>query len=816
VKLPAFIRKEIKPDTQVVHIEKIPSAPPQYADLSPTVHPKIIAALKTMGIERLYSHQAEAVENVLAGRNLAIATGTASGKTFCYTIPLLSRLIENPSCTGLLLYPTKALSRDQLRVFHRFQEIDPTIEFRAGVYDGDTPEDQRRKLRDEGNLILTNPDMLHQGILPNHSRWSRFFSNLKYVVIDEIHTYRGIFGSNVANVIRRLKRIAHYYGSTPVFICCSATISNPGDLSEKILGEPVVTLDRDGAPRGPKKFALLNPRLISTETGDRVGPNSEAKRLMTELIKNRVQTIAFTRTRLSAEIIYRYCQEELAKESTTLANSVRAYRGGYLPSERREIERGLATGELLGVASTSALELGIDIGGLDACLVVGYPGTIASLWQQAGRAGRRDEESLVVLIAQNSPIDQFLMKNPEYLFAQSPENAVIDPENPQLVIAHLMCALYELPVRPDELNLFGDYTSTLLNELVDENLVKGVKGQWHWANPKFPAAEISLRSMNNIVYTIIDQSADNKAIGTVDETTAFYQVHSHAIYLHDGDTFFVNELDVERKLAYVEKKAIDYYTMAVSEANIRIDSPEEEKTWHKNRVCLGDTTVTSIVTMFRKIKFHTRESLGFENLELPSQTLETTAFWLVPNKQSLAKVKEYERVPKEGLIGVANVISEVMSLYVMCDTMDIGTVVESSNIGVPTLFVYDRYPGGMGFAARGYDLIDDIMEATLKVIEKCECREGCPSCVGSPVPPFSFNSIDADTRGVIPDKEAALVLLHALLEKPPYIPHRGPGKKTPAREHVTPKLDAKPLPPNLERKIRDRLKGFRKQERLPR
>jgi len=810
VKLQDFVRKEIESDRQVVHIETIPSSAGRYAELTRCIDPRITAALKRMAIEELYCHQVEAVENILAAKNVAIATGTASGKTLCYAIPLVNDLLRAPSTTGLLIYPTKALSRDQLRVLQRFCELDPSITFRAGPYDGDTPEDLRRKLREEGNLILTNPDMLHQGILPNHSRWSRFFSNLKHVVIDEVHTYRGIFGSNVANVIRRLKRIAAYYRSKPVFICSSATINNPTELSEKIIGEPVVTVREDGSPRGPKKFVLFNPRLIDPQTGERVGSNTEAKRLMAELVRNRIQTIAFSRTRLSAEIIYRYSQEELAKHDSSLANSVKAYRAGYLPQERREIERGLATGELLGVASTTALELGIDIGGLDACLIVGYPGTVASLWQQAGRAGRGSEEALVVLIAHNSPIDQFLMKNPQYLFAQSPENAVINPDNPQLAIAHLMCALYELPIQPDETHLFGEYTATMLGELNNENLVRDIGSQWHWASPNYPAAEINLRSMNNVVYTIHDISSGNAVIGTIDETTAFLQVHPHAIYLHEAETYFVNELDIQKKIAFVEKKAVDYYTQAVSESNIKINSKDEEKAWHSSRVCLGDTTVTSIVTMFKKIKFHTRESLGFENLNLPSQTLETAAFWLIPNERALGAVRQFKRIPSEGLIGIANVLSEVMSLYVMCDTMDIGTVVESSNTGVPTLFLYDRYPGGMGFAARAYDLINPIMEATLRAIEKCECYNGCPSCVGSPVPPFAFTSIDAGTRGTIPDKEAALILLHALLEKPPHIPRQAPPLRPLPPQQTRPTLQVKPLPPNLQRKIRRRIKGLGK------
>ncbi len=744
-----FVEKKLQ-SKEVVHIHEIRPSNGKYAQLEHEIDPALKIALSQMGIDEFYTHQAGAIDAVLERRSVVISTSTSSGKSICYLVPILQKSLDEPQATSLLMFPTKALAQDQLRTIEEFRRIEASFPFQAGTYDGDTPVDLRRTLRNTGTLILTNPDMLHQGILPNHFRWTRFFSNLKYVVIDEIHTYRGIFGSNVANVIRRLRRICLSYGSDPVFICCSATINNPKQLADTLTGKETALSDNDGSPNGPKQFALLNPGLID-ETGlVRVSPISMARRLMADLIKERIQTITFSRTRRTAEIIFRYCQEELQKEGPSLAKAVRAYRGGYLPEERREIEQGLASGDLLGVSSTNALELGINIGGLDASLIVSYPGTIASLWQQAGRSGRGEDPSLAVLIAQNSPIDQFLMKNPKYLFEQSPENAVIDPDNPELAIWHLICALYELPINEDEMNLFGKHTAAMLDMLINEELAKASEGRWNLVKgaDDYPAANISLRSMNNVVYTIIEEGPQNRVIGTVDESTAFTQIHTNAVYLHDAETY--------------------------------------------------------IVTMFKKVKFHTSESLGYENLTLPSQLLETTAFWLVSNAAAFNRVKQAGRLPEEGLFGIANVLVNVMSLYTMCDIMDIGAVVDSSNLGKHTIFIYDYYPGGIGFAARGFKMIDEIMEATLKVIEECECRDGCPSCVGAAAQAY-MKPIDSITRDQIPDKHAALIFLHTMMELPDYIP---PVPAETGKSSAKVRLSVlNHLPPRTEKKIYRRLRG---------
>jgi len=577
------------------------------------------------------------------------------------------------------------------------------------------------------------------------------------------------------------------------------------ELAETLTGKDIVLVDDDGSPNGPRQFVLINPKKIDESGLVRVSPISAARRLMAELVKDRIQTITFSRTRRSAEIIFRYCQEELQKEGPSLANSVRAYRGGYLPEERREIEQGLSSGAILGVSSTNALELGIDIGGLDASLIVSYPGTIASLWQQAGRSGRGSEPSLSVLIAQNSPIDQFLMKNPGYVFDQSPENAVIDPDNPELAVWHLVCALYELPISEDEMNLFGKYTPAMLDMLIKEGKARASDRKWNLVKgaDDYPAADINLRSMNNVVYTIMEDGPPNSVIGTVEESTAFTQVHNNAVYLHGAETYIVTRLDTERKTAFVQKQDLDYYTQAVSESNIRIDEEESNRKWKRNLVSLGDATVTEIVTAFKKVKFHTSESLGYENLELPSQMLETTAFWLVPVSDAFQKVRDLGRLPEEGLLGIANVLVNVMSLYTMCDIMDIGAVIDASNLGRYSIFIYDYYPGGIGFAARGYKMIGEIMEATLKIIEGCECEEGCPSCVGAAAQAY-MRSIDSATRDQIPDKHAALIMLHAMMELSDYVPPTPVGTRSNARTAKLPEFT--PLPRRMEKKIHRNLR----------
>jgi len=758
---------------QIVHAEGLTERSPVYQEVPGGLHETVQRSLDGLGIKQLYSHQATAIGNIREGKNVVIVTGTASGKTLCYTIPVVDALLEDPQATMLFIYPTKALAQDQLRALTAFQAGDLGIEFLAGTYDGDTPQNLRRKIRGGANIILTNPDMLHQGILPQHARWNRFFTNLRYVVIDEVHAYRGVFGSHLANVMRRLLRICRHYGTTPQFICSSATIANPAEHAERISGEPMELVDNDGSPRGPKRFILWNPPPLKTAAsgrsddwrvgGDRRSPVGEAVQLMTTLVQEGIQTIAFVRTRLAAELIFKSCRDMLRPASRRLAESIHAYRGGYLPEERREIERKLVEKEILGVASTNALELGIDIGSLDACILVGYPGTVASTWQQSGRAGRGREESAVFLVAQNAPMDQYLMAHTDYLFAQNPENAVVDPDNPHIVVGHLKCAANELPLSDEEAEVFGPYATAILELLEEDECVRHIDGNWYWASTEYPAAGVNLRNIAGPVYTIQDESEGERVIGTMDEISAMSQLHDHAVYLHGADTYFVNRLDLDQKIAFVQRRDLDYYTQAVQSSQIQIDEKELEEKRRDGLLGYGDVTITTSIPMFKKIRFHARDSLGFEQLELPPQLLETVAFWFAPSKEIVEEMKARQLIVGEALIGMANVLVEVAPFFVMCDTQDIGTVVDAKNLDRDALFLHDRYPGGMGYARRCLDHFDKIVETIAEVIRNCGCEDGCPSCVGSAVPAFAMTDLDTAVRGRIPNKQAARFLLDALL-----------------------------------------------------
>ncbi|MBI2191815.1 MAG: DEAD/DEAH box helicase [Planctomycetes bacterium] len=809
------LQSERRRDNPIVHVENLPVREARYGELGWPLAASVQRALERLGIARLYAHQALAIDRVRGGRNTILVTGTASGKTLGYVVPILDRLASEPDARALLLYPTKALAQDQLRGLLRFHEDAEPDAFTAGTYDGDTPADHRRTLRDRAHCILTNPDMLHRAILPNHDRWARFFGQLRFVVIDEVHTYRGIFGSHVSNVIRRLHRVCRHYGSAPAFVCCSATIANPKELAERIVHRPFECVDDDGSPRGPKRFVLWNPPFLDEDLTQRRGSIGEATRLLADFVRERIQTIAFTRTRLGSELILRYLQDELGRQAPRLARSVCAYRSGYLPEERREIERRLAEGELLGVASTNALELGIDIGGLDACLIVGYPGSIASTWQQAGRAGRGLDEAAVFLIAQNSPIDQYLMHHPGYLFGKSPEHAVVDPDNPHIAIGHLRCALAELPLGPEELDLFGPHTQAMLGILQEHGQARKSAERWRSRGQDYPAGDVELRTATDTVYTIQDDSDGNRVIGTIDELGAYGQVHTHAVYLHGGETYFVNRLDTERKMAHVSKTNVDYYTQAVDDDKILIDEEEQRRQWRKTEACTGEVRVTTNWLMFKKVKFQTRESIGYEGLQLPTYTLETMALWLTTPRSALEACARHGRVATDGLVGIANLMVEVLPLFVLCDPSDVGAVVESANLTSPTLFVYDKYEGGIGFAEKAFTLLEEIMQAVLRVVQECPCRTGCPSCVGSATTVATSSEIEAGSRDRFPDKEAARILLHDFLEMPPYVPRYPPPgppavpPPTPVASPAPPRaIPNVPLPPNLEKKIRKRVRKY--------
>ena len=755
-------------DGQIAHVETVPAREAVYGELAEPVPGVLANALAKTGVERLYSHQVDAIEAIRAGENVVIVTSTASGKTLCYDIPVIEKLLENPDAKALFLYPTKALAQDQLKGLLRLAELDPELAevIRTGTYDGDTTRHTRRKLRDEANIILSNPDMLHAGILPYHPKWNRFFKDLEYVVIDEIHTYRGIFGSNVGNVIRRLRRVCEHYGSSPQFICSSATIANPKELAESMTGLPVCVVDNDGSPRGKKYFVLWNPPFLDIAQMERRSTNVEGHTLMAKLIADGFQTIAFGRARVVAELIYRYAKDTLRRMRPEYAEKIRPYRGGYLPEERREIERQLFSGELMGVASTNALELGIDVGSLDAAVIVGFPGTIASTWQQAGRAGRASDESVAFLVGYNDPIDQYLMRHGEYFFKQNPENAVIDPENRYILSKHLRAAAFELPLTTKDGALFGPLTEPIAHILEDLGELSDVEGKRYWSSTDHPARQAGLRTISDDTFTIVDAAAGNTVIGVVDAISAPELVYPEAVYLHEGETYFVRELDTEQKVAYVEKREVDYYTQPVLESSIRIVEERKAREWAGNRVFFGDATVTWLTSAFKKIKFYQLDSIGWCNLDLPPQNLETGALWFIPDKEVMDEVREAGMNPVEGLVGIRNIAISVLPLFSMCDRRDIGGIVDSSNTGLPTMFIYDRFEGGLGFAERGFNRIDELLRGSLELVSECGCEDGCPSCVGLPILRPAIHQ-DPDTGGAwpIPDKESARLLLTKLLAR---------------------------------------------------
>ncbi len=790
---------------QVVHKHAIPVRGARYGELTEPLPAELVRVLERDGIEKLYVHQVEAVSALRKGRDVVIVTSTASGKTLCYNIPVLERLAVDGESRALYLYPTKALAQDQLRVLKRYSGPDG-LSFEAGTYDGDTPTSLRRKLRGEARILLTNPDMLHSGILPNHSKWAGFFSRLNFVVVDEIHTYRGIFGSHVANAMMRLQRICEHYGSRPVFAASSATIANPGEHAGKLLGRKMKVIKRDGAPRGRKQFLFWNPPTIDVGDMERRSSNIEAADLVTRLVLDDVQTIAFVRARVVSEVITRYTRDGLGERRARLRDTVYPYRGGYLPGERREIERKLFEGELKGVISTNALELGIDVGALQASIIVGYPGSIASAWQQAGRAGRGSEEALIIFIPYNTPLDQYLARNPDYFFGRNPENAIIDPGNPHILLGHIRAAAFELPLGAKEVEAMGEYAPAIAELLEEERELNYVKGRWYWRGRGYPSADVSLRNISPDIYTIIDEKEDNTVIGTIDGASAFQQVHPQAIYLHEAETYFVRDLDVDKKIAFVEKTNVDYYTQSITETQVKVDREEKSIDWRISRLAFGDVSVTDLTFMFRKIKFGSRDSIGYGKCDLPPQVLETQGLWIVPPAGVLALVRNWGRVPGEGLLGLSSVLREVVPLFVMCEPLDIGTTVNSRSTWGPAIYLYDKYPGGLGFSLKAYDLVEEIMQAALELITSCACKRGCPSCVGSPIPPFSQLDADVGGRGMIPDKEAALVILHHLLGMEPYTPL--PSERKSGEEEIE-RPKGKPLPAELEVKLREGLRKKR-------
>lgn len=700
----------------------------QTVPLPEELHPLLREGLKLKGINELYTHQKTAFEKVTEGKSIVAVTPTASGKTLCYNLPVMHRILINPEARALYIFPTKALAQDQKSEINEMIQS-AGMNINSYTYDGDTPANIRQKVRKAGHVVITNPDMLHSAILPHHTKWVSLFENLKFVVIDELHTYRGVFGSHVANVIRRLKRICHYYGSSPVFICTSATIANPLEHAEALTEEPMYLVDNNGAPSGRKHFLFYNPPVVNKPLNIRRSATLEVRKLAGELLKNKIQTIVFARSRVRVEIILTYLQE-LVKNQLG-GKSIMGYRGGYLPTERRKIERGLRSGEIYGVVSTNALELGVDIGQLQVCIMTGYPGTISSAWQQAGRAGRRHGEALVIMVASSSPLDQYVIQNPEYFFNKSPETARINPDNLIILIDHMKCAAYELPFKKGE--PFGKMeTEELLEYLTEERVLYQNGDKWYWMNDSFPAHNISLRSASQENVVIIDQTdiAKIKVIGEMDRFSAMTLLHEEAIYLHQGTQFQVEKLDWEEKKAFVREVAVDYYTDANLAVQLKVLEVDKLVQNEDIEIGYGDVSVRAMATIFKKIKFETHENIGSGPIHLPEEELHSNAAWISLNK-SLAEMGN-ERL-EQGLVGAAHALKSIAPLFVMSDPQDIHVVpqVKADHNEKPTIFFYDRYPGGIGLSERLYGEMAEVLEDAKKMVAGCHCEHGCPSCIGA-------------------------------------------------------------------------------------
>jgi DEAD/DEAH box helicase domain-containing protein len=767
---------------QLEHVESLPERPGRFAEPSSPLRPALVELLAARGIEQLYSHQVAVLELARTGRDTVVVTGTASGKTLCYNLPILEAALDDQATRALYLFPTKALAQDQHKGLLELLSGSPAARdtIASGVFDGDTPVSQRRRIQAEAHLVLSNPDMLHASILPYHPKWSRFFESLRYVVIDEIHTYRGILGANVACVLRRLARVCEHYGSRPTFLAASATIANPGELASRLLGREVAVVDDDGAPRGRKYFALWNPAPLDGDLGGRVdhlarrSPTDDVVLLMVEALLAGAQALTFTRTRQAAELVHRYVKEQLVARHSKLADQVRAYRGGYLPIERRKIESQLSDGNLRGVAATNALELGVDIGSLDVALLAGYPGTIASTWQQAGRSGRRHDESLAVLLAGNDPVDQYLARHPEYFFAQSPEHAVVDPENPYVLANHLQSAAFELPLADDDVERFGPLAMPIAGVLCDDHKLSEVGGQYFFSGGQNPSARISLRHMSDNTFSIVLRSparrpgksaaVDHEVIANVDAISAPELVYPQAVYLHAGESYFVRELDLVGKVAYVERHEMDYYTQAVLESSVAIKQPRNTRDPLAGPLlAFGDVDVSWQTVAFKKIKFGTRENIGLGPVDIPAQTLSTTALWFSPDEALRRAMKQAGHRPSEAMVGLRNLAVVALPMVAMCDSRDLGGVVDSKNLGTTTMILYDRYPGGLGYSEKGFSQFESVLAICHQMARECPCEDGCPSCVGLPnLRPAIHSDPDLSRGYPMPNKAATLALLELL------------------------------------------------------
>lgn len=762
------MRNDAASNIRVVKVDRFDGEFRVYPD---SLSPEVIKVYKDKGIERLFSHQAQAIHNVLEGNNVVVATPTASGKTLIYNSVTLDALTKNPSARSLYLFPTKALSQDQLAELF---DLNKALGDKLGLftYDGDTPQSTRKAIRKKAQIVLTNPYMLHSGILPHHTKWVNLFEHLEYVIIDELHYYTGVFGSHMANIMRRLKRICRFYGSDPVFIMSSATIANPRELAEKTIEEKVTLIDQNGAPRGDKYLVFFNPPIVNRELGIRRSYVSVARQIAGILLRSDLQVITFANSRLITEVLVKYLKNDFEKNVTD-AGKVRGYRGGYLPMKRREIEQGLRSGGIKAVVSTNALELGIDIGSLDAAVLASYPGSIASTWQRIGRAGRRAGKAIGVLISSSGPVDQFIVNHPEYFTGKSPEMGRINPDNLAILVEHIKCAAFELPfVQGEE---FGtENLVEILDYLAEQKVLFQNQDKWFWTEEGYPADAVSINRVSSDNFVVVDRTQTERVIAEVDFGSALETLHPKAIYMLESEQYVVEEFDYENRKAYVRKSNSDYYTDAITYTKIAVLDVFDETGKEKFNHFYGDVHVFSQVVGFKKLKFFTNENVGAGDLQLPQREMHSTAFWLTIRNEALENLTISSEEKIEAVTGIAYLMRHICAVILMCDVKDMGVTVEdnitNSTINrqsvrqfskekplpkdfEPTIYIYDSYPNGIGFSEVLFGKVEDILEQTLDAIARCNCERGCPSCVGPPI------------RSTDNHKDAARFILSLLLDR---------------------------------------------------
>jgi DEAD/DEAH box helicase domain-containing protein len=739
-----------------IKVVKVDRFEGEFLDYPENLREEVKTVYKNKGIDRLYSHQARAIKHVLDGKNVVVSTPTASGKTLIYNTVTLDALTKNPSARSLYLFPTKALSQDQLAELF---ELNKLMGDKLGLftYDGDTPQNTRKAIRKKAQIVLTNPYMLHSGILPHHTKWVNLFENLQYIIIDELHYYTGVFGSHMGNIMRRLKRICNFYGSNPVFIMSSATISNPKELAEKTIEEEVALIDRSGAPRGEKYLVFFNPPIVNKELGIRRSYVSVARQVSGILLKNGLQVITFANSRLITEVLVKYLKNDFER-SVTDAGKVRGYRGGYLPHKRREIEQGLRRGDIQAVVSTNALELGIDIGSLDATVLASYPGTIASTWQRLGRSGRRSGKSMGILVSSSLPVDQFIVNHPEYFTGKSPEVGRINPDNLTILIEHIKCASFELPFEKGE-SFGGENLGEILDYLSENQVLFQNQDKWFWTEEGYPADAVSINRVSSDNFVVVDRTDGERVIAEVDFSSALETLHPKAIYMLESEQYVVEEMDYENRKAFVRKSNSDYYTDSITYTKIAILDIFDETRKERYDFYYGDVHVFSQVVGFKKLKFFTNENVGAGDLQLPQQEMHSTAFWMTIKNECLNIIDISSEDKLEAVSGLAYLMRHICAVILMCDAKDIGVAVEdnitktdinrqtirklSTKAGneeqailrdfEPNIYIYDSYPNGIGFSEVLFEKAEEIFEKVLDAIDRCSCERGCPSCVGPPI-----------------------------------------------------------------------------------